>query len=335
MRLIPRRSDQVHVCIWRTGKESDAARNTFQTALNNQAHRKIKIPVVFKIFFLLNPCLGWDYLFDCLSLQPVCPFDLMWATSAHTAMQRGEVERDVSVRVGSPVLHVCNWTPSTKWRESKEYFYWCFFFPNCKGSDLSVSPYKTSFEPSFFLQVPLIPATHPAAFPPSVCNIHLGERCRDETHILMLTRTLPRALFTTSVTYHQIKSGWWRQKEGPRIYMFYPAENHKIIAAVSKHSGTASMCWLTSLDTLVLCLVADVFASLCMRVREGVRAWRFQPWSADLLATLGQVISVIAAKAARRTNERVKRRQGASTCIYLQASRQEEQHKAGIAASIL
>lgn len=75
-------------------------------------------------------------------------------------------------------------------------------------TDLSVPPCKTSFEPRLSRQVLLIPATHPAAFPPSVCNIHLGERCRDETHILMLTRTLPRALFTTSVTYHQIKSAW-------------------------------------------------------------------------------------------------------------------------------
>lgn len=57
----------------------------------------------------------------------------------------------------------------------------------------------------------LLPTSDPASFPPSACNIHLGERCHDETHILMLTRTLPWALFTTSVTYHQIKSaseGW-------------------------------------------------------------------------------------------------------------------------------
>lgn len=50
----------------------------------------------------------------------------------------------------------------------------------------------------------LLPTSDPASFPPSACNIHLGERCHDETHILMLTRTLPWALFTTSVTYHQI-----------------------------------------------------------------------------------------------------------------------------------
>lgn len=74
--------------------------------------------------------------------------------------------------------------------------------------------------------------------------------------------------------------------------------------------------------------VADVFC-LCAHVCEGGRrrAGWFPPCSADLLATLGQVIPVIAAKAARRPNECLRRRQGAATCICLQASRQKNNTK--------
>lgn len=69
---------------------------------------KWKFQLCLKPFFLLNPYFSWDYFSDCLSLQPVSTFcDLIWANSAHTAMQRGEVER-VFVRVGSPALHLCN-----------------------------------------------------------------------------------------------------------------------------------------------------------------------------------------------------------------------------------
>lgn len=85
--------------------------------------------------------------------------------------------------------------------------------PSPKFIELSGPPYRTVVEPTLSLLMPrlLFPTSDPAAFPPSACNIHLGECCHDETHILMLTRTLPWALFTTSVTYHQIKSaskGW-------------------------------------------------------------------------------------------------------------------------------
>ena len=85
-------------------------------------------------------------------------------------------------------------------------------------------PYRTPREPPPF-PIPCLRVLtlHPTAFPPSACNIHLGECCHDETRILMLTRTLPGALFTASVIYHQIKAaseGWGRMNR-PRIFIRY------------------------------------------------------------------------------------------------------------------
>lgn len=45
----------------------------------------------------------------------------------------------------------------------------------------------------------------------------------------------------------------------------------------------------------------------------------FSPWSTDLLATLGQVIPVIAAKAASTPNERLRRKTGSHNMHILQA----------------
>lgn len=105
------------------------------------------------------------------------------------------------------------------------------------------------------------------------------------------------------------------------------SERHEIAAGFF-----TSACRWSSLDTRLsgsLFSPSQMFFCLCAHVCEGGRrrAGWFPPCSADLLATLGQVIPVIAAKAARRPNECLRRRQGAATCICLQASRQKNNTK--------
>ncbi len=114
--------------------------------------------------------------------------------------------------------------------------------------------------------------------PPSACNIHLGECCHDETHILMLTRTLPRALFTAQVTYHQIKaaSEGWKYEQARTVFTIHNTERDKITglqwtfsdscSAVSKHAGFGSVCWWSSLDTELsgpLFGLSQMFLPLC------------------------------------------------------------------------
>lgn len=86
--------------------------------------------------------------------------------------------------------------------------------------ELSGPPYRTTLEPNlppplrhdscFSHQIPLPPHLLPAIF--------IWESAVMMKHtVLMLTSTLPRALFTASVTYHQIKaaSQGWKYEPGP------------------------------------------------------------------------------------------------------------------------
>lgn len=120
------------------------------------------------------------------------------------------------------ICSVCHYAPYVLSNWSRFFGHFLVFGALFSCCALSFQgPCATPFGPTLSLPMPWLLFLTPdrAAFPPSACNIHLGECCHDETHVLMLTRTLPWALFTASVTYHQIKaaSEGWKYEQAPYI----------------------------------------------------------------------------------------------------------------------
>lgn len=137
----------------------------------------------------------------------------------------------------------------------------------------------------------------------------------------MLTRPLPRALLTASVTYHQIKaaSEGWKTVRTPHIRQHWEGPYNR--------SGVWWMFSCSGLGVLSgpLFIMSQMFLPPCVWGRE-CAGW-FSPGSADLLATLGRAIPVIAAKAARRPNECLRRKSG-SHHMHIFTGQTQKQHKA-------
>lgn len=94
--------------------------------------------------------------------------------------------------------------------------------------------------------------------------------------------------------------------------------------------GSLVLCSACRCALFIFHFLFFIFCVFIVSEGGGERAGRFSSWSADLLATLSRVIPVIAAKAARKNKwMSVEEREGAATCIYLQAGRgREKQHTA-------